>query len=122
MYEICKEVHFSAAHIIEGHPGKCSELHGHNWRVRLQVTCETLDSIGMGVEFSHIKEVLREITDRLDHKDLNALPIFQTQNPTAENLARYIFQETGKRLNAPGRQVSRVQIWETDSSSVAYSE
>ncbi len=122
MYEICKEVTFAAAHIIKGHPGKCSGLHGHNWRVRLYVTCESLDSIGMGIEFSRIKEILKGITDQLDHQDLNALASFELQNPTAENMARHIFQETARRLNAPGRRVSRVQIWETDSSSVTYTE
>jgi len=120
MYEICKEMSFAAAHIIRGHPGKCAQPHGHNWRVRLHVSCEGLDAIGMGIEFGSLKEALAGILESLDHRDLNDLPMFQGTNPTAENMARYIFEEASRRLKQAGCRVSRVEIWETDSCSVTY--
>ncbi len=120
MYEVCKEVVFAAAHSIRGHPGKCSRLHGHNWRVRLCVVCRELDEMGIGVDFAQVKDVLYEITGGLDHQNLNDLDAFAANNPTAENLARFLFDEASRRLDAPGRRVSEVTVWETETSSVRY--
>lgn len=122
MYEICKEVQFAAAHLIRGHPGKCSRLHGHNWRIKLTVSCEDLDQYGIGIDFGDIKEVLHGIIGELDHRNLNDLSPFATLNPTAENIARLVFEEAARRLATGGRRVSKVEVWETPTSVVTYRE
>lgn len=120
MYEICKEVQFAAAHLIRGHPGKCSRLHGHNWRIRLSVSCEELDEFGIGIDFSDIKEVLHAIIGELDHRNLNDLAAFATLNPTAENIAKLVFEVASRRLTSGTRRVSKVEVWETPTSVVTY--
>ncbi|MEW6369167.1 MAG: 6-carboxytetrahydropterin synthase QueD [Acidobacteriota bacterium] len=120
MYVICKEVTFAAAHMIRGYDGKCARIHGHNWRVRLEVACEKLNEIGTGVDFGDLKRILQDIVGKLDHRDLGELNAFAHSNPTAENVARHIFEEASRRLDGEGRRVQRVQLWENDTSSVIY--
>lgn len=85
MYEIRKRIEISAAHYLKlDYQSKCSNLHGHNWIIDVYLRSEQLNGNGMVMDFSEIK---RSVTDALDHKVLNDV---MTENPTAENLARYI--------------------------------
>ena len=126
MFELKIRNHFSAAHKIVEHAGKCRFLHGHNWNVDVLVQSESLDPIGMAVDFSHLKAALKEILAPLDHVYLNDLPLFSTveKNPTAENISRHIFNEMGGRLReiAPQARVARVDVYETDTCSASYFE
>lgn len=113
---------FASAHTLRDYPGACSRMHGHNWKVEAEVEAESLDAIGMAVDFKVIKREARAIAGELDHRYLNELTPFQTMNPTAENIARYFYQELERRLNDERIRVSRLTIWETERACVSYSE
>ena len=113
---------FAAAHRLNGYPGDCSRLHGHNWKLEVEVTATALDTIGMGVDFKVIKSAARSVTDKLDHYDLNSLAMFETINPTAENIAAYVYRELTKILNTETRWVNAVTLWETDRACVRYTD
>lgn len=121
-YTLKIRTEIAASHIIEGHPGKCSRLHGHNWKIDVEVTTGQLDELGMGMDFADLKAETKAVTEPLDHRHLNDLPGFDGINPTAENVAAYIYREVGTRLEKLGFQVARVTIWETDRASVTYNE
>lgn len=113
---------FAAAHSLRGYPGSCGRLHGHNWKVEVEVRTRELDEIGMALDFREIKRVAREVTDGLDHRHLNELEPFTEVNPTAENVAAHCFREIGRRLNRPALHVSAVTVWENDRACVRYTE
>ena len=126
MFELKVRTHFSAAHKILEHMGKCQNLHGHNWNIEVTVQAPELNRIGLAVDFSDLKNTLKEVIAPLDHVYLNELPQFATveNNPTAERIASYIFsQMTGRlRVLAPHAQVKRVDVYETDTCSASYFE
>ncbi len=118
-FSLSTEMDFSASHILHGHTGKCGRLHGHNWKVEVKARTETLNSIGIGIDFQDLKSALRPIIDYLDHYHLNDLPEFQTHNPTAENVSKFIYWALRKNL-PPEIKLDAVTLWETDRSSVCY--
>ena len=113
---------FAAAHLLRGYPGICSRLHGHNWQVDVEVLATQLDEIGMGMDFRDIKAATKELIDALDHRNLNDIPPFTEINPTAENIAAFIYKGLSEKLNNEQVQVSNVTIWETERACVSYSE
>jgi 6-pyruvoyltetrahydropterin/6-carboxytetrahydropterin synthase len=124
MYEISVEEVFAAAHALRGYKGKCENLHGHNYKVRVTLEGETLDGIGLLVDFADVKKILHAVIERLDHRNLNEIPPFDRQNPSAENMARYVYEEVSRSLAAlrpdvPVR-VTSVRIWETDTATASY--
>lgn len=126
-FELRVNTTFDAAHYLRNYDGKCSRLHGHTWRVEVAVAGSSLDERGMIIDFLDLKGILREITGGFDHTLLNDVPPFgdsegKGMNPTAENLARLIFEELEKRLKgvAPAVYPVAVQVWESESSSVIY--
>ncbi|MEO8275797.1 MAG: 6-carboxytetrahydropterin synthase QueD [Thermoanaerobaculia bacterium] len=119
MHTIFKDFTFSAAHQIRGHTGGCQNLHGHNYRVRVHVRARELDGLGMVIDFADLKKIVAEVVDPLDHRYLNDIPPFDVRNTTAEVLSRYVFEEIGPRLPA-GRELVKVEIWETDTSCAIY--
>ncbi|MDI6785407.1 MAG: 6-carboxytetrahydropterin synthase QueD [bacterium] len=118
MYEVMVEEYFSAAHYLKGYDGKCSQLHGHNWKVQVFLTSNILDSIGMVIDFKELKELVNIVIDKLDHYCLNDLDIFAKKNPTSENIAYFIFHELAKEA-LPGK-ISKVSIWESKAVCVIY--
>ncbi|HEV2205969.1 MAG TPA: 6-carboxytetrahydropterin synthase QueD [Candidatus Acidoferrales bacterium] len=122
MFEVSVDATFAAAHRLRGYQGKCEQLHGHNYRVRLVVAGEQLDEVGLLQDFTALKRVLRGIVDKLDHQYLNELPPFDKMNPSAENLARFIHDETAKQLAGLLGEASLagVTVWETETASATY--
>lgn len=112
---------FSAAHRLCGYDGACADLHGHNWKVRVGISCENLDEIGMGLDYGIIKQVLGEVLAKLDHQYLNEVPMLNGANPTSENLARIIFEEVSVGLRNYPATIKEVEIYESEKSSVIYS-
>lgn len=115
---------FDAAHCIRGHSGKCANLHGHRWEVEVILFGEEIDSMGMLADFSVLKRQLMEIIGKMDHSNLNDLPPFTHVNPTAENIAKYIFEELSgriwsKELDAP-INVEEVKVWESRDSWASF--
>lgn len=123
-YELSVRAEFCAAHRLVGYSGNCKNTHGHNWGVTAYVLCQELDGLGMGLDFRDIKLLLREALASLDHSCLNDLPPFCQQNPTAENIARHLFEDLGQRLakRTPSARVSRIRIAETPGAEVTYWE
>ncbi len=124
MFEVSVEETFAAGHALRNYRGKCENVHGHNYRVRVVVAGEGLDGAGLLVDFVELKRTLRSIIERLDHVFLNDIPPFDTLNPSAENMARYFYHEMKKGLEAGARQnpvrVAEVKIWETDTATATY--
>lgn len=112
----------SSSHIIEGHQGKCARLHGHNWKIEVEVECQQLDALGMGMDFADLKAAVHAVTEPLDHRHLNDLDGFADCNPTAENVAAYVYRQLGQRINSASAKVAAVTIWETSKASVRYRE
>ena len=119
MYKVKVQSHFSSAHNLRGYKGRCEELHGHNWDVEVVVSSESVNEIGMVVDFKDLKSALDECINELDHRHLNEVEYFKKANPTSENIARYIFDTLVE--NNPALAIKEVSVWETDSSSAVYS-
>lgn len=133
MYNISKEIHFCYGHRLLDYDGKCAHPHGHNGKLEIELESPKLDPRGMVYDFGDIKEMVQEWVDReLDHKMIlrktdpliKALkemgePYFEmNENPTAESLARLIFNYCrSKKL-----PIRKVTLWETATSSASYSE
>ncbi|HZR28861.1 MAG TPA: 6-carboxytetrahydropterin synthase QueD [Terriglobales bacterium] len=125
MFEVSVEESFAAGHALRGYRGKCENPHGHNYKVRITVTGQQLDGIGLLWDFKDLKSAMNQIIDRLDHQYLNDLEPFQQTNPSAENLAKYFYDETKSRLDqsTQGRvRIKNVQVWETDTTTATYFE
>ena len=119
-YLIEVKVDFSAAHLVRGHQGKCAQLHGHNWKVHVVVECVTLNEIGMGIDFVDLKRIVYEVIDPLDHRFLNEIEPFTVTNPTAEEVARFIYESVKKKLPSLV-SMKEVSLFETDNCKVTYS-
>jgi len=122
MYEISVDEQFAAAHNLRDYHGKCEDLHGHNYKVRVVLEGKELDSTGLLYDFVHLKHVIQDVIHTLDHKYLNELEPFDKLNPSAENLARHIYDETSKHiLKSPNAaRVAGVTVWETETSAATY--
>ncbi len=113
---------FAAAHTLRDYPGACSRLHGHNWKVEVEVVASALDAVGMGIDFKAIKRATQDVLEGLDHQHLNEIPPFDEINPTAENIAAYLHRELSKTLAGPRTRVGTITVWETERACVRYSE
>jgi 6-pyruvoyltetrahydropterin/6-carboxytetrahydropterin synthase len=131
MYSVTREIRFCYGHRLLNYDGKCRHLHGHNGRAVITLAAAGLDALGMVMDFTRLKRVVGGwIDETLDHKmllhrDDPVLPLLRQQgelvvvldvNPTAENLARLIFDHAA----AAGFPVTEVQLWETDTCFATY--
>jgi 6-pyruvoyltetrahydropterin/6-carboxytetrahydropterin synthase len=121
MFEVSVEQTFAAGHALRNYKGKCENVHGHNYRVRITMQGDQLDSTGLLVDFLDVKSLIGGVVDYLDHQFINDLPPFDELNPSAENIAKYFYDRvsSGLKNDVPVR-VSEVTIWETDTSSALY--
>ena len=123
MFVVNVEAHYDSAHFLRNYEGKCERLHGHRYVVEAALFTETLDESGLAFDFVVVKKHLRAIADHLDHNNINELPPFDRIEPSAENQARYIFDEMKKRLPpAMAEALLFVKVWETPTQWAQYSE
>ena len=126
MFEVSVEKTFAAGHALRGYKGKCENVHGHNYKVRVTLTGAQLDSTGLLYDFVEVKRRMDAIIERLDHRFINDIAPFDQLNPSAENLARYFYQELDQALREAAAQVpvriGEVRVWETDTTTAAYRE
>jgi 6-pyruvoyltetrahydropterin/6-carboxytetrahydropterin synthase len=118
MFEVTVEAGFSSGHYLRNYKGKCENPHGHNYRVLVTLAGEVLD-------FKLLKTLLRPVVERLDHLMINDIEPFTELNPSAENLARYFYQQTSRQLEemTAGRvRVKDCTLFETDTSFARYYE
>jgi len=118
---------FAAAHTLRDYPGNCSRMHGHNWKVEVEAIASSLNDVGMAIDFKEIKRATRSITEQLDHRYLNEIKPFDNENPTAENIAAFIYRSVSEIINNDPENRGRVTIaavtlWETERACVTYSE
>ncbi len=125
MFEVSVEDDFAAGHYLRGYRGKCEKPHGHNYKVRITLEGEKLDNIGLLLDFRELKAAMNDVIDRLDHQMVNEIEPFTTVNPTAENMAKYFYDELNTSLGktTDGRvRVKLVKLWETDTTTATYYE
>ncbi len=122
MYSLNVISDFASAHTLRDYPGACSRMHGHNWKVEAEVEASQLDETGMAVDFKVIRQAVKKLTDRLDHYYLNEIPPFDEINPTAENIAAYLYRGLSEILNDGRIRVRAITLWETERACVRYSE
>lgn len=120
MYKINVTSSFSAAHKLNGYEGACKNLHGHNWKVRAGINCTKTDEIGLSIDFGIVKKHLNELMENLDHKCLNDIEPFTKNNPTSENISKWLFDELSTRLNSETATVCEIEVWESEKSSIIY--
>jgi len=97
-------------------------MHGHNWKVEVEVCGNVLDNIGMVIDFKDIRILTNDIANMLDHQFLNDLEPFKETNPTAENIAKFFYDKLSLELNRNNIHVKSIKLWETDKSAVTYTE
>jgi 6-pyruvoyltetrahydropterin/6-carboxytetrahydropterin synthase len=125
MYEVTVDASFSSGHYLRNYRGKCENPHGHNYKVRVTLHGKELDQAGLLLDFKELKNVMRPVIDYLDHQMINDLEPFTTINPSAENLAKYFYDETNKQLRDMTRgrvTVKDVLLYETDITTARYYE
>lgn len=139
MYKLKTKANFDSAHFLKDYEGKCSNIHGHRWTVEIEVGAETLESDtqnrGMVVDFSNLKKDLRELADHFDHSLImetgslkqatedaliaeNLRIVKVDFRPTAENFAKYIYDEMPSR----GYNVIEASVYETPNNVASYCE
>ncbi len=118
MFELSVKGDIASSHILPGYPGKCAQLHGHTWKVEVTLQGETLDHLGLLTDFRKVKKDLEAFLDTLDHKHLNDLPAFRDVPPSTENLAKHIYE--GFAPLCRPLTLKKVQVWESDRTSVTY--
>jgi 6-pyruvoyltetrahydropterin/6-carboxytetrahydropterin synthase len=113
MFTIGIRSHYEAAHFLRDYDGVCSRLHGHRYEVEAVLVFEQVGRAGIAYDFMDADAHLRSITGELDHRNLNEL--------SAENQARYIFEELRRRMGEFGRHLAHVRVWETPQHWAQYS-
>lgn len=122
IYKLVVIFYFSAAHKLDGYNGKCANLHGHNYKLELEVTGQQVNNIGLVVDSEKIKRQAKQIIAELDHKYLNELPMFAGVETSAENIAKYLYQQCSQGLNDEVATVSAVTLWENENFYVRYEQ
>jgi 6-pyruvoyltetrahydropterin/6-carboxytetrahydropterin synthase len=122
MYDVTVKTGFSAAHQLRLYDGKYENLHGHNWLSQVTVEADDLDVMGVGIDFVKLKQLVEEILGQLDYQNINEIPPFDEQNPSAENIARWLFLQLKEKINTATVRVKRVEIFEMEGCGASYFE
>jgi 6-pyruvoyltetrahydropterin/6-carboxytetrahydropterin synthase len=122
LFEAAYETTFCATHVLHEGGKPIEPLHGHDWRVEVVAAGETLDRLGVVVDFEDLKKAVREVCGRFHYRDITSHPDFAGQSPSAEAVARYFFREVRGAMGAEGRRLVRVRVWEAPGCSATYSE
>jgi 6-pyruvoyltetrahydropterin/6-carboxytetrahydropterin synthase len=120
MFEISVEYTFAAGHALRGYKGKCENVHGHNYKVQVMVGGDQLDSAGLLLDFVDLRRAIKGLVERVDHRFLNDLEPFDKINPSAENIAKFFYDELAPQVQERGQQIQAVRVWETDTTSATY--
>jgi len=123
MFVVSVQAHYDSAHYLRHYRGKCERLHGHRYVVELALATSELDEAGIAFDFVVVKKHLRELADRLDHENLNELEPFTEIEPSAENQARFFYDELKQRLPPElARAMLYTRVWETPTQWAQYTE
>jgi 6-pyruvoyltetrahydropterin/6-carboxytetrahydropterin synthase len=123
MYVVSVQAHYDSAHFLRKYKGKCERLHGHHYVVEVTLATETLNESGLAFDFVDVKRHLRELADWLDHENINDLPPFTEIESSAENQARFFYDELKQRLPSDmAAAMLYTRVWETPTQWAQYSE
>lgn len=121
MYKLSALLSFSSAHYLNAYKGECARLHGHNWKVLVEISAVNLDETGMAMDFKDLHEIAWKVIGKFDHQVINKVEPFDKINPTAENLARHFYNEIKNNLPA-NIKMEKIGLWETENYLVEYCE
>ena len=122
MYDITVKTGFAASHQLRVYDGKYENLHGHNWTAQVTVEADELNPIGVGIDFVELKKVVEGILSRLDYQNINEISPFDKENPSAENIARWLFLELKTQIDTESTRVKRVEVCEMEGCGASYYE
>ncbi|MHB1005866.1 MAG: 6-carboxytetrahydropterin synthase QueD [Chloroflexota bacterium] len=123
MYKVTVRMHFDAAHYLRDYNGRCENLHGHRYEVAVSLTSRELDSTGLAFDFTRLKGALKErFLNRYDHVCLNDVAPYTEINPSAENIARTIYEGMGNVVAGSPARLRSVTVWESPDSWATFSE
>jgi 6-pyruvoyltetrahydropterin/6-carboxytetrahydropterin synthase len=123
MFVVSVQAHYDSAHFLRYYRGKCERLHGHRYVVELALTSNDLDAAGIAFDFVIVKRFLRELADYLDHENLNDLEPFTRIEPSAENQAKWFWEELKKGFpHEIAEAMVYTRVWETPTQFAQYSD
>jgi 6-pyruvoyltetrahydropterin/6-carboxytetrahydropterin synthase len=122
VFEVAYETTFCATHVLHRGGQPIEPQHGHDWRVEVVAAGETLDELGLVVDFEHLKQAVAGIKARFHYGDITSHPDFAGQSPSAEAVARYFFREVRRALGPEGERLVRVRVFEAPGCSASYGE
>ncbi len=120
MFEVSVEYSFAAGHALRGYKGKCENVHGHNYKVRVTVAGEQLNPAGLLMDFVELRAWIKKLVEVLDHRFLNDFSPFDQLNPSAENIARYFCEGLEAQVRTQGLRMESVTVWETDTAFATF--
>ncbi len=120
MYEVTIRMHFDAAHFLREYGGRCENMHGHRYEVEVAVESAELNEIGLVFDFTRFKAAVGDLLARFDHHCMNEVPPFDRINPSAENIARTVFEDLGPRLAGTPVRLAWTRVYESPDSWATY--
>ena len=120
MYEVEVEISFPASHQVKLAGAALEPVHEHNWRVRATLAGEKLIADGILVDFIFVKQLLKKIADKLQGKDLSKVPVLTGRNPSAENVARFFYEQLQDGQFGPGVRLIAVAVQEAAGCWAVY--
>jgi 6-pyruvoyltetrahydropterin/6-carboxytetrahydropterin synthase len=121
LFEVAYETTFCATHVLHRDGQPVEPQHGHDWRVEVVAEGETLDRLGVVVDFERLKHAVGDVCRRFHYGDLTSHPDLAGQSPSAEVVARTFFREVGRAMGEEGDRLVRVRVWEAPGCSATYS-
>lgn len=123
MYVVSVQAHYDSAHFLRNYKGKCERLHGHRYVVELALAQTELDVAGIAFDFVVVKRSLRELANQLDHENLNDLEPFTEIEPSAENQAKWFWDELKRRFPEEiAAAMLYTRVWETPTQWAQYTD
>lgn len=122
MYKLRIITDFDAAHQLRGYKGKCENIHGHNWKVEVEVISEELNEIGIAIDFKELKSITDTVISQLDHTFINQIPPFTEINPSSENIARWLYILLKEKIETTPVRLLSVTVRESEYASATYFE
>ena len=120
MFEIKVTKTFRASHALRNYKGSTEDPHEHLWRCEATVSSETLDEAGCAADFVEVGKLLSEAISPITRKEIHETPLFTNVSPSAENVARYLYDSLAKNLNDERKRVSRITVWEDENHCASY--
>ena len=121
MYRLFVVDQFDAAHYLPEYQGKCENIHGHRFKVVLRIRAHEVGTDGIAYDFAEMKRHLRRASASLDHTCLNELPMFATNPPSSESIARWLYEQLEPCFRDTPVEMDAVEVWESPTSGVSYS-